>query len=109
MLVWVGDLGMTISNDGGIQLMMDMTGRPSGEAYVKFSSKENAEKALGQDRECIGARCQIFKFKLYFFWSLNILLANYSILVHNYYKIVSILLLKSFHALLAIYFVSRIS
>jgi len=40
----------------GIQLMVDGMGRSSGEAYVQFTSKDQAHKALGKDREMIKHR-----------------------------------------------------
>ncbi|CAL8069753.1 unnamed protein product [Orchesella dallaii] len=40
----------------GIQLMVDGMGRSSGEAYVQFTSKDQAQKALGKDREMIKHR-----------------------------------------------------
>ena len=42
---------------GGIQLGMDDMGRPNGEAHVKFTTKEQADKARGRDRQSIGHRC----------------------------------------------------
>ncbi|ODN05134.1 Heterogeneous nuclear ribonucleoprotein F [Orchesella cincta] len=40
----------------GIQLMVDGRGMSSGEAYVQFTSKDQAQKALGKDREMIKHR-----------------------------------------------------
>ena len=48
-------LGMDITNNG-ILMTSDYQGRSSGEAYVQFSSKDDAEKALEKNKQCIGHR-----------------------------------------------------
>lgn len=45
----------------GITLLTDYSGRSTGEAYVQFSNKEVAEKALQKHRERIGHRWGISK------------------------------------------------
>ncbi|KAJ8023077.1 Heterogeneous nuclear ribonucleoprotein F [Holothuria leucospilota] len=46
----------------GITLMTDMNRRPTGEAYVRFASQEEAEKSLKKHKEKIGHRyIEIFK------------------------------------------------
>jgi len=46
----------------GITLTMDQDGRPSGDAYVEFTSPDEAEKALQKNKERIGHRyIEIFK------------------------------------------------
>lgn len=40
----------------GITLMTDVNRRPTGEAYVRFASKEEAEKSLKKHKEKIGHR-----------------------------------------------------
>lgn len=42
--------------ENGITIITDHAGRNSGEAFVQFSSKEAAEKALQRDREVLGDR-----------------------------------------------------
>lgn len=42
--------------ENGITIVTDYLGRNSGEAFVKFCSKEGAEKALQRDRELLGGR-----------------------------------------------------
>ena len=37
-------------------MMTTREGRPSGEAYVEFASKEDQEKALEMDKEHMGKR-----------------------------------------------------
>jgi len=50
----------------GITLTMDQDGRPSGDAYVEFTSPEEAEKALKKNKERIGHRyIEIFKSSKY--------------------------------------------
>ena len=48
-------LGMEITNNG-ILMTSDYQGRSSGEAYVQFSSKGDAEKALEKNKQSIGHR-----------------------------------------------------
>ena len=48
-------LGMEITNNG-ILMTSDYQGRSSGEAYVQFSSKNDAERALEKNKQCIGHR-----------------------------------------------------
>lgn len=50
--------GLKIPQDG-IVLPTDHLGRSSGEAYVKFVSRDQAEKALGKHKEKIGHRWDI--------------------------------------------------
>lgn len=50
--------GLDIPQDG-IVLPTDHLGRSSGEAYVKFVSRDQAEKALGKHKERIGHRWDI--------------------------------------------------
>jgi heterogeneous nuclear ribonucleoprotein F/H len=47
--------GMEITNNG-ILMTSDYQGRSSGEAYVQFSSKGDAEKALEKNKQSIGHR-----------------------------------------------------
>merc|ERR1711962_1556622 len=50
----------------GITLTMDQDGRPSGDAYVEFTSPEEAGKALKKNKERIGHRyIEIFKSSKY--------------------------------------------
>lgn len=42
--------------ENGITIITDHAGRNSGKAFVKFCSKEAAEKALQRDRELMGGR-----------------------------------------------------
>ena len=46
---------MEITNNG-ILMTSDYQGRSSGEAYVQFSSKNDAERALEKNKQCIGHR-----------------------------------------------------
>ena len=48
-------LGMEISNNG-ILMTTDYQGRSSGEAYVQFASKNDAERALEKNMKSIGHR-----------------------------------------------------
>ena len=48
-------LGMEITNNG-ILMTSDYQGRSSGEAYVQFSSKNDAERALEKNKQSIGHR-----------------------------------------------------
>lgn len=41
---------------GGIVLQRDPMGNETGEAFVEFETKEDAEKALDKNREKIGHR-----------------------------------------------------
>ncbi|XP_071829839.1 heterogeneous nuclear ribonucleoprotein H-like isoform X2 [Apostichopus japonicus] len=53
--------GMEIKANG-ITLMTDLNRRPTGEAYVRFATKEEAEKSLKKHKEKIGHRyIEIFK------------------------------------------------
>jgi len=47
--------GMEITNNG-ILMTTDYQGRSSGEAYVQFTSKPDAERALEKNKQCIGHR-----------------------------------------------------
>ncbi|XP_074594967.1 heterogeneous nuclear ribonucleoprotein F-like isoform X1 [Brevipalpus obovatus] len=48
--------------DRGILMTWDQRGRPTGEAYVQFATKEMADKAMAKHREKIGHRyIEIFK------------------------------------------------
>ncbi|XP_029915035.1 G-rich sequence factor 1 [Myripristis murdjan] len=47
--------GLDIVEDG-VTIVLDRRGRNSGEAYVRFSSQEEADKALQRDREVMGNR-----------------------------------------------------
>lgn len=51
---WFG-VGMEIKANG-ITLMTDLNRRPTGEAYVRFATKEEAEKSLKKHKEKIGHR-----------------------------------------------------
>uniref|UniRef100_A0A3Q3X176 RRM domain-containing protein n=1 Tax=Mola mola TaxID=94237 RepID=A0A3Q3X176_MOLML len=42
--------------ENGVTIVTNHAGRNSGEAYVRFSSQEAADKALQRDREIIGSR-----------------------------------------------------
>lgn len=42
--------------ENGITIITDHAGRNSGEAFVQFFSKEEAEKALQRDRAVMGTR-----------------------------------------------------
>lgn len=46
---------MEITNNG-ILMTTDYQGRSSGEAYVQFSSKNDAERALEKNKQSIGHR-----------------------------------------------------
>merc|ERR1719414_500983 len=48
-------LGMEITNNG-ILMTTDYQGRSSGEAYVQFASKSDAERALEKNKQSIGHR-----------------------------------------------------
>ncbi|XP_041855941.1 G-rich sequence factor 1 [Melanotaenia boesemani] len=51
--------------ENGITIVADFRGRNSGEAYVRFSSQEAADKALQKDRELIGHRyIEVFPSKI---------------------------------------------
>lgn len=50
--------GLNIPQDG-VVLPTDHLGRSSGEAYVKFISREQADKAMGKHKEKIGHRWEI--------------------------------------------------
>lgn len=53
--------GLSIARDG-VVLPVDHQGRSSGEAYVQFTSRETADKAMGKHKEKIGHRyIEIFK------------------------------------------------
>lgn len=88
--LWV-ILGLDITPNG-ILLTTDYQGRSSGEAYVQFGNKEDAERALEKNKESIGRR-----------WGRNIdntgignLLKN---ILHVHFSVCSIIvtLYKPFH------------
>lgn len=41
---------------GSIVIQTDENGEETGEGFIEFTSKEEAEKALGRDRQSIGHR-----------------------------------------------------
>ena len=43
-------------------MVVENSGRTTGEAYAQFASVEMAEEALSRDRQCIGHRCSYRKF-----------------------------------------------
>lgn len=55
-LHYVGIIGVEIIPNG-IAMVTNFEGRSSGEAFVQFVSKKNAEKALERHKEKIGHRC----------------------------------------------------
>lgn len=42
--------------NNGVTLVMDRSGRSSGDAFVQFATQEMANEALKRDREVIGNR-----------------------------------------------------
>lgn len=48
--------GMELSDDNGIHIHMDRSGRASGEAFVQFKTTEDCEKALKRNLDKIGHR-----------------------------------------------------
>jgi len=48
----------------GITIATDFTGRSTGEAFVQFVDRENAEKALQKHKEKIGHRWGVFLYLL---------------------------------------------
>lgn len=53
---WVGrETGLTVSAEG-VTILTDHTGRSSGEAFVSFADRAEADSALERDRQEIGHR-----------------------------------------------------
>lgn len=55
LIILLSSSGLDIV-ENGITFVTDFTGRRSGEAFVQFSSHQEAVEALQKDREFIGNR-----------------------------------------------------